>query len=265
MPELPEVETIRRQLTSSLIRAEILTVEVRAAKCFVGAPASLTGETVTAINRVGKYLYVGFASGRGLAIHLKMTGRLVMDVDSYGSSPYTRVVLTLKDGRKLYYWDTRMFGYLRIVEDVQLAYELQKKEMGPEPWNITETELLRRLQKTGRAIKEVLLDQKMLAGVGNIYANDSLWEAGLRPNRKANSLKLSEVTQLLAAIILVFERGLVTGGASDNSYVDATGRKGRYQNEFRVYKGGICKRCGRELIYGKVGGRGTWWCESCQH
>lgn len=270
MPELPEVETVRRQLEAELVGAEIAAVEVRMEKVFEGVPKSIHGEKIAKVNRVGKYLFVYFESGRGLAIHLKMTGRLVVEQRTenieYRNAIHTRIVIELKDGRKIYYWDTRMFGYIKIVDSVQWAVDSLKQKMGPEPFNITDNDFLRKLQKTGRSVKEAILDQKMLAGVGNIYANDGLWLAGIDPRRKAKSLKLSEVKKLREALCAVLSRGLELGGASDNTYVDAYGNKGGYQNEFLVYgrTGEPCKRCGRELKRIVVGGRGTWVCEKCQ-
>ncbi|KKU45909.1 MAG: Formamidopyrimidine-DNA glycosylase [Microgenomates group bacterium GW2011_GWA2_46_7] len=265
MPELPEVETIRKQLGETIMGAELSHLEVRQSKCFEG-DRKIRGEIISEITRVGKYLFIKFKSGRGLAIHLKMTGRLVVDVEAYDLLPHTRVVVELVDGRKLFYWDTRMFGYIKFEEDIEAAEQKVKVKMGPDPWEMTEIELLRRLQKTGRSVKEAILDQSLLAGVGNIYANDGLWKARIDPRRKAKTLKLSEVKKLLNSLRTVLERGLATGGASDNSYVDAKGKKGSYQNEFLVYgrTGEPCRRCGQNLIRIVVGGRGTWVCEKCQ-
>lgn len=265
MPELPEVETIRKQLSEAIVGATIAGLEVRQAKCF-GGDTKIRGEVIGGVTRVGKYLFVKFESGRGLAIHLKMTGRLVVDVDEYDRLPHTRVVIQLRDGRKIYYWDTRMFGYVRVEKDVDETEQKLKAKMGPDPWEMTEIELVRKLQKTGRSVKEAILDQSLLAGVGNIYANDGLWEAGVNPTRRANTLRLSEVKKLLVGLRKVMERGLATGGASDNSYVNALGQKGSYQNEFLVYGrvGEPCRRCGQALKRIVVGGRGTWACEKCQ-
>jgi len=267
MPELPEVETIKRQLEKEILGAEIVGIEVRDRRCWEGEWEG--SEKIVAIERVGKYLFIKFASGRGLVIHLKMTGRLVLAPPasaSYGEARHTRVVLNLKDGRKIYYWDTRMFGYIRLENNLQLSiYNLQKK-MGLEPWDISDIDLLRKFKKTGRSIKEVILDQSMLAGVGNIYGNDGLWSAGIDPRRKANSLKPKEVAKLRASLCEVLKRGLATGGASDNSYVDAYGKRGSYQNEFLVYgrTSEPCNKCGMTLKRIIVGGRGTWICEGCQ-
>lgn len=266
MPELPEVETIRQQLSAEMIGASIIQIEVRVPKIFVGDPKRVYGDKITRVGRVGKYLFIHLSNGRGLAVHLKMTGRVVMNVDEYMSAPHTRLVLTMHDRRHIYYWDTRMFGYWHVENDIAAAEAKVKQKLGPEPWEISDTELLRKLQKTGRSIKEAILDQSLLAGVGNIYANDGLWLAGIDPRRKANTLKLSEVKKLRACVCQVMERGLATGGASDNSYVDAHGKKGTYQNEFLVYgrTGQPCHTCGRAIKRIVVGGRGTWVCDVCQ-
>lgn len=275
MPELPEVETIKRQLEKQIIGAVIVGVEVPTSptaskgqgnKCWIGDKQLVVGEKIVGIERVGKYLFIKLRGGRGLEIHLKMTGRLVLDDDWYNTAKHTRIVMNLKDGRKIFFWDVRKFGYIKQSEKIEVTIEKLKKKMGPEPCEISDIDLLRKLQKTGRSIKEAILDQSMLAGVGNIYVNDGLWKAGIDPRRKANTLMLSEVKKLRKSLCTVLERGLLTGGASDNSYVDAYGKQGAYQNEFLVYgrSGEPCNRCGIALRRIIVGGRGTWICEGCQ-
>jgi formamidopyrimidine-DNA glycosylase len=276
MPELPEVETVRRQLENEIVGAVIESVEVREEKIFVGVPKRIHGQKINKVGRVGKYLFLKFASGRGMQIHLKMTGRLVIkplnhltitpsEID-YEAAIHTRVVMELADGRKIYYWDTRKFGYIRLENDIVVEHARLTQKLGPEPWDVSVTDFLRKLQKTGRTIKETILDQSILAGVGNIYANDGLWLAGIDPRRKANSLRLTEVAKLRASLCSVLTRGLATGGASDNTYRDFYGGRGGYQNEFLVYgrTGEACNNCGRELKRIVVGGRGTWVCEECQ-
>ncbi|MFH1244650.1 MAG: bifunctional DNA-formamidopyrimidine glycosylase/DNA-(apurinic or apyrimidinic site) lyase [bacterium] len=255
MPELPEVETIRRQLSQVLVGQKVLGIEVREPKSYQGK--LLIGKRVRSVERVGKYLYVVMEDKGEWEIHLKMTGRLVWEKGDYVTAKHTRVIITMEKG-KLYFWDVRKFGYIREVKE--------RVSLGKDPWEITEAELMRRLQKTGRSVKEAILDQSLLAGVGNIYANDGLWKARVDPRRKANMLKLSEVKKLLLSLRKVMERGLATGGASDNSYVNAKGEKGSYQNEFLVYGRASepCKRCGIALRRIVVGGRGTWICEECQ-
>lgn len=263
MPELPEVETVRKQLESELVGEEVVAVEVRREKCYQGE-RGLAGK-IEQVRRAGKYLFIGMGE-KGLAVHLKMTGRLVIGEPWYETAKHTRVVMRLASGRTLYFWDTRTFGYVKHESDIKRAEKEVRQKLGPEPWEMNENTFIGKIQKSSRAIKNIILDQNVIAGVGNIYANDALWEARLKPQRGGSSLTRNEARRLLVAIKKVLERGLAAGGASDNSYVDAYGNKGSYQTEFLVYgrTGDKCDRCKLPLVYGKVGGRGTWWCEGCQ-
>lgn len=269
MPELPEVETIRKQLSKHLVGQMIKEVEVRRVACYSGS-TDPAGEIIKEVLRVGKYLYIIFESGRGFVVHLKMTGRLVLEQANknieYGELPHTRVVIKLADGRHLYYWDSRTFGYVQYVERIRDEIAKQRARLGPEPWDITEEQFYLMCQKYGRPIKNLILDQLLLAGVGNIYANDALWEAGIDPQRASLSLSQKEASLLIRKIRYVLDRGLATGGASDNSYVDGLGNRGSYQNEFRVYRrtNEPCLRCKALLKRVVIGGRGSWMCENCQ-
>ena len=277
MPELPEVETIRKQMESELPGEIIMGVEVvRGNKCFVGDANIVIGKRITGIGRQGKYLFVYFDDESGLQIHLKMTGRLVLEQKNrniecrelnYARADHTRIVIEFASGRKLYYWDTRMFGYLRTELNIVEAEKTIKQKLGADPWEITENELMRKLQKTGRTIKYTILDQAIISGVGNIYANDGLFLAGIDPRRKAVSIGVKEVKRLLESLRSVMEKGLLTSGASDNTYRDFYGKSGSYQNEFLVYgkTKGECPQCARPLLYTKIGGRGSWICENCQN
>lgn len=159
-----------------------------------------------------------------------------------------------------------MFGYIKHVEDIETQHAKIKSSLGPEPWDLSDNDLRHKLQRTARSIKEAILDQHLLSGVGNIYANDGLWLAGIDPRRKANSLKVSEVAKLRQSLCEVLQRGLATGGASDNTYRDLYGGRGGYQNEFLVYgrTDEPCNKCGTALKRIVVGGRGTWVCDLCQ-
>ncbi len=265
MPELPEVETIRRQLVEKLVGKVVESVEVRRERCFVG-DQKISNEKIQTIHRTGKYLFVEFESGKGLIIHLKMTGRLVYDLTWYNTALHTRVVLNFSDKKKLYFWDARTFGYIKYEDNIVAKFKTQSDKLGPDPWEISEDNFYNLCNKYKREIKNLILDQARLAGVGNIYANDGLWEAKIDPRRKANSLTKNETKKLLLSLRKVMERGLVTGGASDNSYVNGLGEKGKYQEEFRVYKraGKPCLRCAKALVRVVVGGRGSWICQMCQ-
>lgn len=276
MPELPEVETVRRQLSKEVVGSKVANIIVREAKIFMGNPNELYGDKIVKVERIGKYLFVYFKSKKGLIIHLKMTGRLIirplnqstikpLEVD-YETAKHTRVVIKLSDGRKIFYWDTRKFGYLKLVDDIHDEYLKLSEKMGPDPWKITEIELMRKLKRTARSIKEAILDQNVLSGVGNIYANDVLWLAKINPFKKSNILTKTEVKNLRQSLHTVLERGLVTNGASDNTYRDLYGERGSYQDEFLVYgrTGEPCNRCSTPLKRIVVGGRGTWVCNKCQ-
>lgn len=265
MPELPEVETIRRQLSTVLVGKRVARVEVRREKSYRGSTA-VGGAEIVNVSRVGKYLHIHFADGSGWQVHLKMTGRLVYEVPAYAHQPHTRLVVTFADGTRLYFHDARVFGYFAYHRTLPKVEAQLAASLGPEPWNVEASALWQRLQRTRRSIKTALLDQTLLSGVGNIYANDGLWKAQIHPARPADSLSIQEVERLLSSVREVMERGLATGGASDNSYVNARGEKGAYQDEFLVYgrTGQPCRRCGTLLKRIVVGGRGTWMCEECQ-
>lgn len=267
MPELPEVETVRRQLEGVIVGEEVAKVEVRAGISIIGNGEEIVGKRVESVGRVAKQLIVRLSDRAGMVVHLKMTGRLVLD-EGYAKSPYTRVVFVFKSGKAMYFWDTRKFGWVKIIKNLSEEESRLKKALGPEPWEIEGEELWQKLQRTKRAMKTVLLDQAVLSGVGNIYANDGLFLAGVDPRRPANSLSMDEADKVLKALQKVMERGLELGGASDNTYRDAYGRMGKYQEHFLVYgrTGEKCKRrgCIGKVIRVTVGGRGTFFCPECQ-
>lgn len=266
MPELPEVETVRRQLEQELLGEVFASVEVRDRKVFSGEENKLIGQKIIKFGRLGKYILVYFESGQGMVVHLKMTGRLVVRDTFYETAPHTRIKAKFESGKEVYYWDTRKFGYWQVHESIEVLEKLLTAKLGPEPWLIDPKEWYKKLAKRNKPIKELILDQSHMAGVGNIYANDALWLAKIDPRRRASSLSLAEAKRLLEAIRAVLERGLESGGASDNTYRDLYGERGSYQDKFLVYgkTKGECMRCHNPLKYIKLGGRGTWVCEKCQ-
>jgi formamidopyrimidine-DNA glycosylase len=267
MPELPEVETIRTQLSSALVGEKIVSFEIRRDKSFRGNPKELSGRTIASVKRIGKYLFFHTDKWVGMVGHLKMTGRMIVkNGEFYQTAKHTRVVVTFESGQRLYFWDTRVFGYLEVTSDSKLAEVALQKRLGADPWQISPQEFHTICMRYKRPIKNLILDQENLSGVGNIYANDGLWKAGIDPRRPASSLSTIETEKLLTALREVLERGLLVGGASDNSYVDAHNEKGSYQDEFLVYRltGAPCKKCQTSLTRVVVGGRGTWLCSSCQ-
>lgn len=281
MPELPEVETIRKQLNEVLVGKKIAKVEVLRLKSFEGDSNKIVGWEVESVSRKSKLIEIYFKGKEEMIIvHLKMTGQLVFvdgkkrvvgghpTVDWVNNLPskHTRVVVLFTDGSKLFFNDMRVFGWMRIVN--KEIYEKQMRKTAPD---VTEKEfsleyLTGVLKASRKAVKLVLIDQEKIGGIGNIYANDALYLAKVMPNRKANSLSKQETINLLASIREVINKGIKYGGASAANYVDTKGLGGTYQDHFLVYKreGQKCNRCGGKIQKMKLGGRGTFYCPKCQ-
>lgn len=294
MPELPEVETIRRDLAGAVLHQPIIAVHILAKKTAKNSAAffkvSLIGRKFSEISRRGKLLI--FKIGvqvpeKFLLIHLKMTGQLIyagrqkkiagghsLSGKSFSSSvggdlphKHTRAWLEFKDGGRLFFNDLRRFGYLKIVSASELA-KILENNYGPEP--LTKEFSLAALEKICQhkkiKIKALLLNQKLLAGLGNIYADESLWLARINPKRPAGSLKPVEIKKLYEAINKIIAKAVEHRGTTFNNYVDSSGRRGNFSNFLQVYgRGGkACPNCGRALIKEKVAGRGTHYCSACQ-
>lgn len=270
MPELPEVETIARGLAPEILGRRIVAAEVRYAGT-VGGDARLfcarvAGREVLGVRRRGKMLLVDLDADLCLAVHLKMTGRLWVPPDRTPPDAHTHVVMDLSDGRSLHFRDVRKFGWCRCLTLDELAALPFLKTLGPEPFEMTADDFLARLQgRTGR-IKALLLDQKVLAGVGNIYADEALFRAGIRPEARADEVSAPRLRRLFAAVVEVLEQGIRENGASISDYRDAKGDAGAFQNSFNVYgRGGQpCGVCGARLRAVTVAGRTSTYCPKCQ-
>lgn len=272
MPELPEVETIRRSLAPRLLGRKIERLEVFLPKAVSGLPPDdaarrLAGQVIGGLRRRGKYLLLEMASGDCLAFHLRMTGRLVLKEGKEPREPHTHLVFTLAGGNELRYVDMRKFGgfhYLTPGAEVPRGLA----ELGPEPLSGGFTpEILERILSGRRGpLKSVLLDQRRLAGIGNIYADEILHRAGLRPERAADSLNPAEIARLHGKIREVLAEGIAHRGTTRRDYVDGDGRPGEYQERLRVYgrSGNSCPGCGTPIERTVVGGRGTHYCPRCQ-
>lgn len=283
MPELPEVETIRRQLNEVLPGKVISEIKVLREKSFGGNPNTLKGYVINKIDRKSKVLEISFNNRREIVIcHLKMTGQLIyLDKNRRISgghptadwvkdlpSKHTRVIWNFIDGSKLYFNDMRVFGWMRIVD--KDVYEKEIKKTAPD---VVDEEFdfnyLKSLaSKSSKAIKLLILDQDKIGGAGNIYANDALYLSGILPTRKSNTLSDTEIKKLVSALKEVINKGIKYGGASasDDKYVNASGLGGKYQEHFLVYErqGQKCKKCGSIIKKIRIGGRGTYYCEHCQ-
>jgi formamidopyrimidine-DNA glycosylase len=273
MPELPEVETIRLALEPHVVGRRLDRVEIndpRLVRPFepTAVAAELTGERVTALERRGKYLIVRFESGRALLIHLRMTGSLRhVGPGSRANDPHRRAVVRLDDGSDVAYRDVRRFGTWLLLEPDELEPYLALR-VGPEPLErgFTTRRLEERLAARRAPLKAALLDQRTVAGLGNIYVDEALWRAQVHPLRPAGTLDPGEVARLTRGIKEALQAGIARQGASLRDYSTPDGGRGRMQEEFRVYgrAGEPCSRCGTPIDKIRVSGRGTWYCPTCQ-
>jgi formamidopyrimidine-DNA glycosylase len=271
MPELPEVETIRRQLAPhvegrTLERLEILDPRF----CRPLAPEALVdalqGRRIERLGRRGKYFIMEFADDVFLLVHLRMTGTLL--IDPAPDAPYQRVVFALDDGHEIRFCDPRRFGTGELAIghhalETFLAQRLGIEPLGPELTGAR----LRALAKGRRApIKAFLLDQRRIAGVGNIYADEALFRAGIHPLREAGRLTPAQYDALAEAVRYALTRGLDTGGATIDDFRHPDGVSGAFQNEFQIHlrRGEPCLACGATVVKMVAAGRGTYVCESCQ-
>ncbi len=269
MPELPEVESVRLAIAPALEGRRLEHVEINDIRLTrpedpLLVAAELIGERVEHVDRRGKYLIVRFASGRALLIHLRMTGSLLQDP---GSNSHIRAVLTLDDGTEVGYRDVRRFGTWLLLEPGELEPYLGAR-LGGEPLvaAFTAKGLGERLEGRRAALKAALLDQRTLAGLGNIYVDEALWYSRLHPQRLAGSLDRDELRRLHRAIRKALELGIARQGSTLTDYRLPDGSAGSMQKEFKAYgrDGEPCDRCGMPLAKTRVAGRGTWFCPNCQ-
>jgi len=288
MPELPEVETIRQILSKAVVGKTIKNIEVRKPKIFQGDPKQVIGRKIEGIERRGKMLIIRLSGDKALVVHFKLTGQMVWVEDKLKIKneklkivldhpiPFagtelpaktTHLIFTINGG-KLFYNDLRQFGWIKVVKLDQLD---KLDHLGPEPFDkeFTVEYLERIFSRTSKPIKLVLMDQEKIAGIGNIYANEALFEAGILPTRPAEKLGNEEIRKLKEAIIKVLKEGIKYGGSSaaDEAYIRPDGTPGGYQKHFRVYQrdGQPCLKCGTIIRRVNLGGRGTFWCEKCQN
>lgn len=273
MPELPEVETVRARLEPVLVGRRFESVEIRDPRLTRPeepreVAAELVGEEVEAVDRRGKYLIVRFRSGRVLLIHLRMTGTLQHLRDgSPELDPHRRAVVRLDDGSDVIYRDVRRFGTWLLLEPGQEADYLATR-LGEEPLSraFTPQSLAARFERRKAPVKAALLDQRSAAGMGNIYADEALWRARIHPLRPAGDLDADEVKRLHKAVREALRAGIARQGATLRDYRTPDGGRGSMQTALRVYgrDGDPCYRCGAQIGKTRAGGRGTWYCPSCQ-
>lgn len=287
MPELPEVETVRIGLQHLLPGREVASVTHNWLKGFPNTPADvehfLIGAHIVEVTRRAKVLLITLDSKYSLVVHLKMTGQLVFrsEHQRFGAghpSPSlvhelpdksTRVTLTFTDGSKLFFNDQRKFGWMRLLPTAEVPQLDFFRKVGPEPLAADFTAddfIVRLMRRKNSGIKAVLLDQTVVAGIGNIYADESLWGAKIHPETKVVDIPPAKLKKLFAALQAVLRLSIEKGGSTDRNYVDAEGRRGSYLTFAHVFRrqGQPCSRCGTTIVKLKVAGRGTHICPHCQ-
>lgn len=286
MPELPEVETVRSGLHKLIIGRLIKSVESDNPKSFpnptVDVRNFLIGAQVKDVRRRAKVLMIDLSTDYTLVIHLKMTGQLVFVGDErfgaghpsdslIGKLPdkSTRVTIAFDDGSRLFFNDQRKFGWMRLMPTLEVPSIDFMKKVGPEPLeaDFTVSEFTERFERRpGTSIKAALLDQSVVAGVGNIYADESLWGAKIHPQRLVKTITLDEFKALYDDVRAVMNLAIAKGGSSNQTYINASGEKGHYMDFARVFRreGQECPRCGTTIIKFKAAGRGTHICPNCQ-
>jgi len=299
MPELPEVETIRRGLQEHLVGHKIKDVEIKLAKQFHGDKKKVINAKVVVVRRFGKGLVIDLDNDYSIAIHVKMTGQLLYRNKGWrewgtpverlqgakGVKPsdggderqdpaidnlpdkYTHIVFHLDNDAVLYYRDVRQFGWVEVLPTIEVANHRFFKALGKEPLkDLTLKDFAILVKKYKMPIKQLLMEQSKIAGIGNIYANDALFVAKIHPKRSSLSLSDQEIKLLFNAIETVLKKGIETGGASERDYINVLGGKGSYQKHFQVYgkDGKPCVRCGTIIKRIVLGGRGTFFCPQCQ-
>jgi formamidopyrimidine-DNA glycosylase len=287
MPELPEVETVVRQLEPEVEGRRIERLEVLDERWSRPVPpsqleAAVDGATIERLGRRGKYILMGLDGDRTLVMHLRMTGNLVLREGDEVIDPsegrrlyesersteerHLRARFVLEDGRELWFTDPRRFGEAFLIDDDRL--EERFANLGVEPFSPEFTSAALGEMAAGRTapLKSFLLDQSKVAGVGNIYADEALFRAELHPLSPAGSIKPEHAEALRDAVVAALEAGIEAGGSSIDDYRDARGEKGSMQDEFLVHtrEGKDCPRCGATIVRIVVGGRSTYFCPSCQ-
>ncbi len=274
MPELPEVETIRRQLGDALPGRWVTSTDTRWHKSLTGrglAPDVIVGRPVTGVWRRGKVLGIDLDPGVSVLVHLRMTGQLLLGAGDGRprTTSATRVVLDFDDGSRLLFNDQRKFGRMLVLPSTDVADDPLLARMGPEPLDAAfDAEVLAAVLRRhpGLRLKSMLLDQSAVAGIGNIYADEALWHAGLHPERRCGAVRRPQVEALHGGIVAVLSAGVARGGSTLRDYVDARGDRGSYLDVAAVYgrPGQPCRRCGTTIVKSTVAGRGTHVCPVCQ-
>lgn len=283
MPELPEVETIRRGLADMIIGKTVKRVTITSEKSFIGDPEALENVKIISLSRRGKLLII-HTSGPYIAVHLRMTGQLIYvdakarfggghptdSLDGPLPDKHTRVTLEFTDDSHLFFNDQRKFGFVQVLDEQQLKNLPFLQKLGPEPLdeNLTTNQFIDRFARKSKSnIKAAILDQSTVAGVGNIYADESLFLAQIHPETLVSALKHADFDRLLAGIRASMSSSLAAGGSTIENYRRADGSTGDYLDKFANVYGRAnqpCPSCGAPIQKIRVAGRGTYFCPTCQ-
>jgi formamidopyrimidine-DNA glycosylase len=274
MPELPEVETVARGLRKTILGRRIVSLTVGKSDFIDDAAALekyLPGRTIKAVERYGKFMLLRLAvSGdrsnidAALLVHLGMTGNLAPSSAAQEWAKHTHVCMLLDDGRELRYSDPRRFGRMAYLSGKTLEAELER--FGADPLEVGVEEFVERIRGRNARIKSLLLDQSVLRGVGNIYADESLWSAKIHPARRGARLSKAQAAKLHGALQEILQKAIVMRGSSISDYLDAEGQPGEYQRRHRAYgrEGESCHRCKAKIRRMMVAGRSSFFCPKCQ-
>jgi formamidopyrimidine-DNA glycosylase len=270
MPELPEVETVARDLRPLLVGRTLVGL-TRSRKALRQSwskawEPKLVRRRVEAVHRRGKWLLLELDGAAFLMVHLGMTGRFTVVTPGTKQEPHTHLVFRLDNDHELRFRDARRFGSVTYFPDRPGWEAFLATRLGPEPWDLKAAEFRAALKNTKRPVKAVLLDQTVVAGVGNIYADEACFAARIDPRRVGNALRPAEADRLLHAIRVVLDRAIEAGGSSIRDYVGGSGQPGGYQDRFLAYgrTGEPCPRCGTPIESVRLAGRSTHYCPRCQ-
>ncbi|MBM7554994.1 DNA-formamidopyrimidine glycosylase [Thalassobacillus pellis] len=273
MPELPEVETVRQTLRQLVLGKQIEQVTVlweNIVKLPVEKEAftdMLLGQTIREIDRKGKFLIIHFDE-ISMVSHLRMEGKYGVYPAGEPVKKHTHIIFRFNDGTELRYNDVRKFGTMHLFPKGQERVEKPLIKLGPDPFDeaFTNVYLYERLQRTSRSVKTALLDQHIVAGLGNIYVDETLFRAGIHPERQANNLTLDEAASIRQAAIETLDEAVAQGGTTIRSYLNSQGQMGMFQQRLFVYgkENEPCRNCGSVIEKTRVGNRGTHFCRSCQ-
>lgn len=273
MPELPEVEVVRRGLAQHLTNTTILSCEVLHPRANRGQESPLApqlcGRRITGWHRRGKFLWAALDDGQALMVHLGMSGQMIVGDPGTATSPHIRIRVHCDNGRELCFIDQRTFGRWLLCETDAEGTPVPAQHIALDPLDphFNELETARKMRASKASIKSVLLNQSLISGVGNIYADESLWAAGIKPTRPAYRLRRKDILTLISAVQEVMQRALAAGGTSfDSLYVNVNGASGYFSRSLNAYgqTGQPCARCGTPIHRVAFANRSTHFCPTCQ-